>query len=84
MRHRRKKRNDDEQRKSFLSRLWSTIKQWGKDYDAVQKELSDMGIYTNFSGWWGLSGGWFGCVDEEKLRKDVSPRSGEKRRDRNN
>jgi hypothetical protein len=84
MRHRRKKRNDDEQRKSFLGRLWSTIKQWGKDYDAVQKELSDMGIYTNFSGWHGLGGGWFGCVDEEKFKKDVSLRSGEKRRDRNN
>lgn len=75
MRHRRKKRNDDVKRSTnVVVRAWRWIVNLFKEYDEVQKELADMGIFYNFTS---LGGGFFSHFDAkaEKLEEHVPPRS---------
>lgn len=84
MRHRRKKRTNDVKRSTNLVvRFWHWLVKLFKEYDQVQKELGDLGIYFNFSS---LGGGFFSYFDTtaEKLdQEDVSSRSRKRRRNSN-
>lgn len=84
MRHRRKKRNANKHRKSFVLRVWHWIVKLFDDWNEVQKELAEIGIYftTSWTGATIISHFDTGKKLEEKDH-DVSSRSRKKRRSGN-